>query len=1315
MARKTPPSAQKGKAVPPTMQDSLALLANTRALKNYYLTNPSYKAKESLYDFDESAHVDNLKNVLSFNPNYERDVIRRGDFTSYPDTVRMGEYYKPIDRNKYMQRELNNYILDMRSPYTLYDRRIEPKGIIEAKNINEDDVMFGDEVQMYSYPELQVTPWKYLTPEQRVKRQKMFGVQKGEPDLISTKVKKAIKSTPKVATKQASLPIETPKSPVPEKKYKTEKIAIKKRVPNKPNEAFGQTDWTTGNTHEETVWVNKRVPIERDGGHIGYTTEGRDYSPAWGGQFQNGGEMKYYQNGLDFVPKTISRDGGEIMNVFSLRDRILDGGGIVKDDRGYWNPDNWGKSVRINSPYITMKGVHQPLVGISDEGEIQMMYPEQDYVFGGKSVTEIPMAALGINQLDEKTAEHLDQLTNFTNMNQKKYRKGQTGVTITPGDFNPTYGWNPNNMQYPTYQSLGQSSSYPQQYMMDSGSANSTLSKLNLPKQTGTSAPQSGTNLGNKLSSISMPTGIIGDVIGGIQTIKEEKKKAKSLRAWEKASGIMAKAAGTREEEPERRYIRPEDIINTGEEFFPIYGVGTNPIAQDGAMVSALGKFADAGGTDALSRILTSVMGESGGSDIGGTVGGTVGQVVGTIVAPGVGGSVGKMAGQIGGQLAGGLIDPYTRQIKKSRKGIDENINRMLLNQGITGSQGQWVSHMEEGGNVNPQVVKMMRDHSAEDYYNYSQEGMNTLRTGGQIRQNAMDGDLKVYKGGAELMSYNPYLPDGGETVMFRGPSHDEGGMPISYGGSPVEVEGGEPATKLRDGGGDNNLVVFGNLVNPMTGKKFKKDAERLAKDEAKQNKLITSSTTKIGGLENIDKFDRIAQNSLMKNIEGANTKLKQAAETKTKMASLQNAINETAEEMGLVADNLAKGKIKRAQTGGEFKNIAKGTGRLDYNTPEEAGGIWAGDNYSKLWIPKVDIAFSDPATATKIISNLESYSEQDADDVKALLKGKSEQQKIKIAKRLATDRKVGPYHRVMNNIIDTVSPEGISTDFVESPDYYPTETLQPDLGFVPKEAPEYIREKGRWIKPAMDAFNSIVPYLRPSDMEPLDPRQLAGEMYALSTNQLEPVQASLYHPQLDVPYDISYQDILNENQAAFRAASRLAGDNPAAQSILAGQKYEANQKVLGEQFRRNQEMKDKVYSGNRNLLNQAQLTNLGILDKQYERQTAAKSATKEITQAALNSISSKYLQNQLENRTLGTYENLYNFRYDPRYRAINMNPLTTFDMTGSGLNSRTADEDYEYIYNKEGYQVGMRKKPKEKEEKVKVRTGAIIKAIRGL
>ena len=85
----------------------------------------------------------------------------------------------------------------------------------------------------------------------------------------------------------------------------------------------------------------------------GYSNVGRNYSPAWGGQFamggsmpgavgftyarvagsapdngkyakktmasaQNGTEMRYYQEGLDFKPKTISKDGSQLVKLDQL-------------------------------------------------------------------------------------------------------------------------------------------------------------------------------------------------------------------------------------------------------------------------------------------------------------------------------------------------------------------------------------------------------------------------------------------------------------------------------------------------------------------------------------------------------------------------------------------------------------------------------------------------------------------------------------------------------------------------------------------------------------------------------------------------------------------------------------------------------------------------------------------------------------------------------------------------------------------------------------------------------------------------------------
>jgi hypothetical protein len=65
-----------------------------------------------------------------------------------------------------------------------------------------------------------------------------------------------------------------------------------------------------------------------------------------------------------------------------------------------------------------MKGVPNPVLGISDEGDVKMMYPDEEYEFIGEKVTEYPMAKNGVNQQDQKTFEQLDQLTNFTNYNK---------------------------------------------------------------------------------------------------------------------------------------------------------------------------------------------------------------------------------------------------------------------------------------------------------------------------------------------------------------------------------------------------------------------------------------------------------------------------------------------------------------------------------------------------------------------------------------------------------------------------------------------------------------------------------------------------------------------------------------------------------------------------------------------------------------------------------------------------------------------------------------------------------------------------------
>ncbi len=92
---------------------------------------------------------------------------------------------------------------------------------------------------------------------------------------------------------------------------------------------------------------------------------------------QNGMEMKYYQDGLDFKPKSISKNGKK----------------VIKDDMGQWAHP--GEITEIDSNQITMQGVPYPVLGISDTGDTQMMYPNQEYQYDGSSVTEYPIAQNG--------------------------------------------------------------------------------------------------------------------------------------------------------------------------------------------------------------------------------------------------------------------------------------------------------------------------------------------------------------------------------------------------------------------------------------------------------------------------------------------------------------------------------------------------------------------------------------------------------------------------------------------------------------------------------------------------------------------------------------------------------------------------------------------------------------------------------------------------------------------------------------------------------------------------------------------------------
>ena len=98
------------------------------------------------------------------------------------------------------------------------------------------------------------------------------------------------------------------------------------------------------------------------------------------------------------IPESFKQGKGQI--------KAFKQGGIIKDDRGQW--DHPGEITEIGSNQITMRGVPYPVLGVSNTGDTQMMYPEEEYEFDGEKVTEYPIAQNGFDAkafqkvLDEK-------------------------------------------------------------------------------------------------------------------------------------------------------------------------------------------------------------------------------------------------------------------------------------------------------------------------------------------------------------------------------------------------------------------------------------------------------------------------------------------------------------------------------------------------------------------------------------------------------------------------------------------------------------------------------------------------------------------------------------------------------------------------------------------------------------------------------------------------------------------------------------------------------------------------------------------------
>jgi hypothetical protein len=622
-------------------------------------------------------------------------------------------------------------------------------------------------------------------------------------------------------------------------------------------------------------------------------------------------------------------------------------------------------------------------------------------------------------------------------------------------------------------------------------------------------------------------------------------------------------------------------------------------------------------------------------------------------------------------------------------------------------------------------------------YTPVSHRGLQTMALGGELQT--------TWGGGVRTISQNPYADGTGEMVKFDGNSHDEEdgngntGIGVKYGkkndsytdyaeygadaDADVEVEE-EPGFEMVDPKtGEKTLQILGDRkltngivshlndpdVNELVNKygknrKFKHIGEDIGKREAKASEAVRSAAEELSDFELNSVYDKPKFYALQAKVLGNQMKLKEFANDRKLSSIIQNSMNEVADESKeyfgapLEIESLSKGQVKwdtddlnlqaNAKKGISLSEDEEGDPKMTAAQAKAKGyvkvnGKWVKTKKGKAATTKEEIVHHEavPGVAGRAAVPGKKYKPNENAWWRSLTPAQKAAHNAKIKKMIATSPEYTGTPAVAEVAAKPAYDEVVKTVIPGTADTTEEADVQEEQ-FTPVD---YKRSK------LMDIANMILPFLRPTDQEPLDPNQLLGEMYALSNNQVEPSPMQSFQPELGTPYDISYQDILNANQADYRAAQKLAQNNPEYQAILNAQKYAANEKVLGEQFRANQAMRDKVYSENRNLLNQAKLQNIAMFDTQAQRMSEAVSNTKATAQAALNSISDKVAKNKLENKTLGVYENMYNYRYDPSGRAINMNPFFQPNIGNAGSKVPVYDakgnlKGYQEVGSDKGY-----------------------------
>lgn len=292
-------------------------------------------------------------------------------------------------------------------------------------------------------------------------------------------------------------------------------------------------------------------------------------------------------------------------------------------------------------------------------------------------------------------------------------------------------------------------------------------------------------------------------------------------------------------------------------------------------------------------------------------------------------------------------------------------------------------------------------------------------------------------------------------------------------------------------------------------------------------------------------------------------------------------------------------------------------------------------------------------------------------------------------------------YHNQTYEYVNSILGGGNKQAFRENyymnelPELAPPSRKSPPIDFTPVPATPQQLTQAQLTQRGID--NPIPPSTRgkvPSlaDQNRLGLSQLLPEIAAL-TDRADFVPGQHYTPDLYQPYQVSFQDRLNQNNSSFKALTKQLVNNPSALATLAAQKYNADQQILGEQFRTNQAIANDVTNKNVSLINDAELKNIQLNDTQFVRQAQAEANTESRKFAALNSISSKVAQNRRDNTDIRLRESMFDYRYNPTTgkmeyvgpdavfgpQSLNMDNRveTTLDGKGNIVKKKITDEPF--------------------------------------